>query len=130
MILTGAIRRQRKGAAISGSPPLTELFRRQTEQATQDKASEAGQQGLQGQLAPGESEDASGQAKASKPPASYRTSPSPDGPHGRPTPRRLHFPTALDEPAQLEQAPMPVEQTTPARTEEPAAEVYMHGDYF
>ena len=45
IILTGALKNPCKGAAISGSPPLPELFRKQVEQATQKANSQDDPQG-------------------------------------------------------------------------------------
>ena len=112
VILTGAIRKPCKGAANGGSPPLTEYFRSQPSQAAQQAPQPATED-------PPPVHEASHTAthKSQDPAATQAATcgarPSSEGPHGRPTPRRLHFPTELDQQEERPAAaPLPVAQAS------------------
>ena len=95
IILTGALKIPCKGAAISGSPPLPELFRKQVEQATQKANSQDDNQGQS--LAQAEQDRAEYQNPNKVPRLEEPTQAFPNQrPNQGPTPRRLHFSTALD----------------------------------
>ena len=100
LILTSEIKKPCKGSGISGSPPLTEIFRKQAEQASQQKSA-------------GDSTSDTSHTTQQAPPALQEKSKKPRLQHQQPaehhepylkgqnpTPRRLHFPTELDQQAQ------------------------------
>ena len=104
----------RKGSGISGSPPLAEIFRKQAEQASQQKS-------------PGDSTSGTSQTTQQAPPALQEKSKKPRLQHQKPeeqqepnlkgqgpTPRRLHFPTELDQQAQGTLAHKPAQAKTPS----------------
>ena len=95
IILTGDLKKPCKGAAISGSPPLPELFRKQVEQATQKANSQDDSQ--EQTLSTAASDRAAYQHPSTAPCLDTTIQASPNqGPNRGPTPRRLHFSTAFD----------------------------------
>ena len=95
IILTGAIRKPCKGAAIGGSPPLTEYFRSQPSQAAHQatrQLEEASRTGTEVK----HTDSVQSQPQPQQQPTALGLCPQPEVQHGRPTPRRLHFPTDLD----------------------------------
>lgn len=84
VILTGAIRKSCKGAAISGSPPLPELFRQQAQKARDIQAANSARP----------AKDHTGTGKQDQ-----RNSQTLHLGPGGPTPRRIHFDTAYDQQA-------------------------------
>ena len=92
LILTAAIKKPCKGSGSQSSTPLTELFRKQLEQASQSSTPDSN--GDNSQLA----EALTAPAESAKRPRHEQTRPPQTG-HAdkpQPTPRRLHFPTELD----------------------------------
>ena len=114
IILTTAIKKPCKGAGLSGSPPLEEIFRRQATQASpqspDDSASGSSQTSPQApQAVP---------ISSKKPRLQFQQLPQPPEPHPKgdgPTPRRLHFPTKLDQQAHGSLALQPERALTPSQ---------------
>ena len=100
LILTGAIKKPCKGSGISGSPPLTEIFRKQAAQASQQKSPEDSTSGTSQttQPAPQVVQETSKKPRLQHQHHAESQEPNLKGPG--PTPRRLHFPTELDQQAQ------------------------------
>ena len=93
LIHTAAVKKPCKGSGSQSSTPLTEIFRRQVEQASQHEAS--GSSSAPEPDSPPEQQDAADQVK--RPRLGTTTMPQqPANRDPRPTPRRLHFQTALD----------------------------------
>ena len=82
-------------AAISGSPPLPELFRTQAEQATPQTESPGEPPKTRIQQLALEHDDYQKPTKVPRLEAQLTAKPNQDN-GGRPTPRRLHFNTELD----------------------------------
>ena len=93
LILTAAVKKPCKGSGSQSSTPLTEIFRKQLEQASQSGSPDSS--GDTSQQAPHESQALPERVK--KPKLEPRWPPQTCHPeHPRPTPRRLHFQTDLD----------------------------------
>ena len=108
-----AFKKPCKGAGSTGSPPLEEFFRRQATQASpkspEDSASGSSQlsQHATQAVAP----------TTKKPRLQHQQPADPPEPNLKgsgPTPRRLHFPTKLDQQAQGSLASMPEQAMTPS----------------
>lgn len=86
LILTAAVKKPCKGSGSNSSTPLTEIFRKQLEQASQHGSQDSSED--TSQQAPQESQVL--QAQVKKPRLDHRwTPPSSTEEHPRPTPRRL-----------------------------------------
>ena len=112
LILTGAVKKPCKGSGLSGSQPLTEIFRKQAEQASQQRSS-------------GESTDTTSQSAPQAPTAYQDPAKKPKldtqaaRPFEGPTPRRLHFHTELDQQAHGLQANNAALAMTPSQSAAP-----------
>ena len=93
LILTAAVKKPCKGSGSSGSPPLTEIFRKQMEQASQHSSPDSA--GDTSHMATQEPQALHEQVKKPRLDNRQPAQPSTED-HHRPTPRRLHFPTGLD----------------------------------
>ena len=106
LILTTAFKKPCKGAGTTGSPPLEEYFRKLATQASSSSPDTSSDQGSGSQ----QQTAASDRHSATRlPRRNMAAVPHQDA---RPTPRRLHFTTLLDQRDQGTLAP----QTTPAMT--------------
>ena len=115
-----------KGAGSSGSPSLEEIFRRQTTQASPKSPEDtASGHSHTSQHAP--QEEQSTFKKPRLPPQQQNEPPEPNVLDTGPTPRRLHFPTMLDQHTQGSLANQPEQAMTPSQQDPSSREATSPG---